>query len=412
MRGQAGESVARKAQKIKHKEVRPQTDQRKKKVEKEALALCEENYLHLIEQWISAVQERSVDLLREVLADVEKVVGEFSATFTFGYGIAVLMKETKSVLHDANAEAEIKIFTAFRKKVKDSYNTRNALVPKDYKPKLKYPDIAEMANKPFATKGTHAVKDLQESQDSRPNITDIKIIKFHKKEATADPSSKMSDPQSAVAAAAATSHASRQEMGHPQKKPSADGPARAGAPVAKMKTFSLINMFRTKQDPTAVTSAAAVTTTSASHNSNNKSSAAMNSAEHKNALALVAAAWWKKSPLEAPKEDPRALALEFLTQAGDHFAVGTVDRHALARSLEAAIYEWSQNKNNDDNRIPWTKVYWDKVYALTAAICGKEAPGSLMKMIAQGHFSTPHKVVALSDDQLNMSFEGRPLDMM
>ena len=94
---------------------------------------------------------------------------------------------------------------------------------------------------------------------------------------------------------------------------------------------------------------------------------------------------------------------------GEHFETGAVDPESLARSLEAAVYEWSQKKNNNNNL--WTTVYWDKVYALTAAICGKEAPGSLMRMIAQGQFSTPDKVAALSDDQLHMSYVGRPLEM-
>jgi hypothetical protein len=91
---------------------------------------------------------------------------------------------------------------------------------------------------------------------------------------------------------------------------------------------------------------------------------------------------WVRGPavMEAPKEDPRLLALEFLLQMAEHFPAGAVNADCLARSLEAAVYEWAKlgASGEDDG---WTINYWAKIYALVAAVCGKQEKGTLQDLI-------------------------------
>jgi len=398
----AKEPVAKKASKAKHKEVRPQTDQRKKKVEKEALARCEKNHLDFVESWISAVQQRSGELVRGVLAEAEGVVEQFSATFIVCYGISALMKETKTILKEASAEADLKTLNSLREKLKVTHSTKAALVPKDYKPKLSRQDIADKANKLFGTKSASSAKSLDESQRSTAdrNIADSKPawkdnMKPIKKEGA--PTQQKATTVAAAATAKNPPNFNRQLSNH-----IADGAAaRAPPPRPKIKKFSLGDMLRSKDSKEALAAAGAPQDSKACAVAHEK----MVKAEPSGPLP-----WWKNpvSNLEAPTEDPRALALEFLLQTTEHFDAGTVHGGSLALALEAAIYEWAQKNNRG---IAWTSVYWDKVHALTAAICGKHDRGSLLNLIAQGSFASPDKIAALSEDQLNDSFEGRPLDM-
>lgn len=399
----AKEPVAKKAKKVKHKEVRPQTDERKKKVEKEALAYCEKNYLDLVERWISAVQQRSVELLREVLAEVEGVLEHFSATFIFEYGISVLMKETKSVLKEACADADLKAFGSFRAKMKSTFKTKNAVVPKKYNPKLSRPDIADKAKNPF---GASSANDLDESQrsvsgrntgmaDAKPTWKDMKPISQEGVQTQPKPATIATAAPTPAAAPKSPSKFDRQ-----QSSRSVDGVvARAPPPQPKKQKFSLGNMLRSKE-PKEV----------AAVSQDRSAGATAHEKKVKAESATGPLPWWKNpvTNLEAPTEDPRALALEFLLQAAEHFDAGTVHGDSLARALEAAVYEWAQKNNRG---IAWTNVYWDKVHALTAAMCGKHDNGSLLNLIAQGSFASPDKIAALSEDQLNESFEGRPLDI-
>ena len=97
-------------------------------------------------------------------------------------------------------------------------------------------------------------------------------------------------------------------------------------------------------------------------------------------------------------------ALEFLLQAAAHFPANKgVNEESVARSIEMAIYDWSQSQ-----RGSWTDIYWDKVHALVAAITGKRDIGTLVDMIMDGDFASPKLLMKLSVENLENSFEGRP----
>jgi hypothetical protein len=97
------------------------------------------------------------------------------------------------------------------------------------------------------------------------------------------------------------------------------------------------------------------------------------------------------------------MALDFLREMATHFPAGKITVETLALSLEAAIFQWAGSKDN------WQDDYWDKVHSLVAAIAGKRGPGSLMRFVMEGHFTTPKEIVILPDHILADSFEGRQL---
>jgi hypothetical protein len=106
------------------------------------------------------------------------------------------------------------------------------------------------------------------------------------------------------------------------------------------------------------------------------------------------------------RREDRLFALEFLLQAAAHFPAGKgVNEESVARGLEMAVYEWSEKQNS------WSDSYWDKIHSVVAAITGKREVGSIVSMIMDGHFASPKAIVALSDENLEHSFEGRPFEL-
>ena len=102
--------------------------------------------------------------------------------------------------------------------------------------------------------------------------------------------------------------------------------------------------------------------------------------------------------------------MEFLLQMAGQFPEGSVNADSLARSVEAAVYEWAK-KESPGNVDSWTIKYWAKIHAIVAAICGKLEKGTIHGLILQGQFDVPEKLVMLSDDRLAASFEGRPFSV-
>ena len=387
-------SVAKKPQKAKHKEARPVTEDRKKKIEKDALKESEKKYLPLIENWISAVREKNVQDLHVLLADAHKVVEEFSATFTLSYGISAIMKETKHVLKSANAD--LTVHSALREKLKKSFYEKNAQVPDNYKPKISRPEIADKANNIHLNPKAPTVNNLDESQRA---VTGKAEFKSPPKD------TKVPRKEDAAASGVAFAKSPPKVHGDGTKSPpprfgreTSGGDARP-ATQPKPKKFRLGSLMGRAKE-----SAPRERGTESTLASEKKPVAAESSSKGKESSSC----WWKAPPsIDAPKDDPRALALEFLLQAATHFDAGSVNCDSLARALEAAIYDWAQKQNG--GVVNWTALYWDKLHALNSAICGKQEKGSLMSLIVQGNFDAPDKLVALSDDQLFESFEGRPL---
>jgi len=386
-------SAAKKSQKAKHKEDRPVTEDRKKKREKDALKESEKKHLPLVESWISAVRQKNVEDLHVLLADAHKVVEEFSATFTRSYGISAIMKETKQVLKSANAD--LTVHFALREKLRKSYNEKSTQVPDNYEPKISRPEIADRAKNINLNPKAPTVNNLDEAQRAVSGKAEVK-----------SPPKDTKVPRKEDAAASGVAFAKSPPKVHVEgtKSPSQFGRATSGgdarpATQPKPKKFRLGSLMGRAKE-----SAPRESGTGSTSASEKKPVAAESSSKDKGSSSC----WWKAPPsIDAPKDDPRALALEFLLQAATHFDTGSVNCDSLARALEAAIYDWAQKQNG--GVVNWTALYWDKVHALTSAICGKQEKGSLMSLILQGNFDAPDKLVVLSDDQLFESFEGRPL---
>lgn len=171
----------------------------------------------------------------------------------------------------------------------------------------------------------------------------------------------------------------------------------ASAPKPERKKFSLGNLMRPvsrEQVPREITIA------------NNTKNVDV-------PVELVLVPSWVTGPavLDAPLAQPRLLALEFLLEMAGHFPEGTVNVESVALSVERAVFDWAQKQPAPGSGDAWTRKYWAKIHALVAAICGKQKEGTVQRLILQGRFDLPEKLVLLSDDMLAASFEGRPVSV-
>lgn len=113
------------------------------------------------------------------------------------------------------------------------------------------------------------------------------------------------------------------------------------------------------------------------------------------------------SDQEAPKDDTRAFALEFLCQAVPFIpqTQQQVNHNGIARALEASIHEWATSHKKSN----WVDAYWTKIDDIVAAISGNEGAGTIATLIAEGKFKSPVDVVQLSDDDIMNSFLGKSM---
>merc|ERR1712232_313061 len=102
-------------------------------------------------------------------------------------------------------------------------------------------------------------------------------------------------------------------------------------------------------------------------------------------------------------DNNRVFALEFLMQASGFLPAKKVNKTAVAQAIENAIFKFFGTDN---------EKYWEKVHAISAAICGKQKTGTIVDLIAAGHFASPEKLVLLREDILHKSYEGQKLSAM
>jgi hypothetical protein len=113
---------------------------------------------------------------------------------------------------------------------------------------------------------------------------------------------------------------------------------------------------------------------------------------------------------ETPSDENRSFALEFLQQAAPFIPSNDIVNHdAIARELEASIYNWADGKESVSTK-QWLGKYWEKIDDLVAAISGNGGSGTIALMISQGRFRSAADVVKLSENDIACSFEGRPLE--
>jgi hypothetical protein len=378
--------VVKKFQKVKTKIDLPKTEKQLKRLETEAFMRCETLYARLVRKWHAAIQKENLERLRRVLTEAHEVVEDFSYSFILSYDLSNICKNSKKVLKSANED--LAQFTALKEKIRTTFESKKQLVPKSYVPKKpQYTfKFTASATEPKATTPTEM--DSSE-QGKKPKVLDIKAsrndmatksLSQNSLDAAAHPPSRKG-----MAGAAGKSVTTGESM---VEGSMAHRPA-ASAPKPERKKFLLGSLMQPRSSSQG---------TSQVHRGEETKAAAE--------TALVPLWVTGPSSLDAPTEDPRRLALEFLLQMASHFPDGSVHVDSLARSLESAVYHWATNMSTSDVDS-WMDKYWSKIHSLVAGLCGKVEKGTLQDVVLQGRFDTPDKLVGLSDDKFVASFEGK-----
>ncbi|CAB9504631.1 expressed unknown protein [Seminavis robusta] len=368
---------------------------RTKAAEQRDLEKCEEEYLPIIEELQMANEMKDASLIQQVLEALIPVAESFCASFFSEYEIPQLMKATKKVLEETEGP-DLAIYKKLWNIMKEVYGAKVKLMPEGFK----------------AKKCTKAAKSKQsdKAEDGQPTIgSAVKeeiVASAHStplqrpEPAVVSASQEAATPATPAVKAAFKDDARRISSGGDQQQ--APKTAEKAAPAKpKPKKFSVMDFTNKKKD--------------------NKRASVGGGADKVVSSTMVGSATkrktapsWVTAPLptqfdnfaSCPRREDRLFAMEFLLQAAAHFPSNKgVNEESVARSLELAIYEWSEPKSN------WSEAYWDKIHAIVAALTGKRELGTLIGMIMDGAFASPKSVVALSVENLEHSFEGRPLSL-
>ena len=301
------------------------------------------------------------------------------------YNVSPLMKKTKELLRQKSVD------TATHKKLMkmlgQSYAEKKKLVPEGFKPKM---------GKQLKTKGKRnesesATRDDRKSKDMVPKP------RKEKRESVESSSLDRNESTNSLPGSLSQSSAA---PGTPIRRVHSQGSTSPKPPIASPKpklqakkpektSFSLSNMINKK--PSA--------SQSSDVDVNRNSQSSQTSATKSLPLWLTSAATDDIGNLPAEQVD-RLLALEFFQSMASYFPEEKVNRESIARSLEAAVYKWSMGQYRKED------MYWPKVHAVVAAVCGKTKSGTLLDAIVAGEYESAMDVVTVSDDMLLHSFEG------
>jgi len=344
---------------------------RSKAREQRDLEKCEDQYLPMIEELKIVRQNKINGKIQKVLNDLLPVADDFTASFFSEYEIPKIMKATKSVLEEIGGDTSV--YRRLWNKMKASYTVKAPLVPDDFKAKKR------RSLKPSKDESKRVLE--EEEQGVTKTAASVKE-ETTPLQSTAVPSesAQLTDPA--------------------KRRTSADSESMSKTTdkiKQKQKKFSIMDIMAKKKDSRR---------TSIGSNSDKMTP----SSSAQNLTRKTVPSWVTTPPTTfdsfegSEHREDRLFALEFLLQAAAHFPSDKdVNEEAIARSLEAAIYEWAKQKGN------FAETYWDKVHSIVAALAGKREIGSLVNFIMEGSFPSANAVVNLSFDNLANSFEGRPL---
>jgi hypothetical protein len=352
----------------------------RQRAEQQKFEDCESNYLKLIQAWERAVKERDEKKLGKIIPKLITVVENFSAPFIEEYGMAETIKEMKNL-------AKVKeLRLKLREAMSEVYKREKSDVPQDFKP-LKQVGLAkeiQIKKEAPTQQSTEAQVTADDAKDV-PNAIEIPV--------NGNFDAKLSGSQDSLAAEAlsldsivATPIKQEATATHENVE---DLQQQTPPVKQEKKKFSLGGLMRTNsKQPKA----------EAKGNAGNVPSCDQSSRRQKIPDWISEA-----TKSETPFDENRSCALEFLLQATPFIPPSNhVNHDAIARSLEAAIFDWAQNPEDS-----WIENYWDKVHDIVASISGKREAGTLAKLIGEGRFSTPAELLKLSEDDLLCSFEGR-----
>jgi hypothetical protein len=344
----------------------------------------QEMFIPILEKWKSYIMDEDASSIEGVLQEMLTLVDQMGAPFMVAYNVSPLMKDTKDLLRQKNVDM------ASHKKLKKmlwkSYDEKKKLVPEGFVSKME----KQVKKKIKRDESDSATKD-----DRKPKAKISKAKQEKRKSVESSSLDRIESTNSlpgSLAQSSATHGTPVQRVysqGSTSPKPSIASPIRkVQAKKPEKASFSLSNMINKK--PSA--------SRSSEVDVNRNSQSSQTSATKSLPLWLTSAPTDDVASLPAEQVD-RLLALEFLQSMASYFPEEKVNRESVARSLEAAIYQWSMGQYRKE------EAYWPKVHAIVAAVCGKTKSGTLLDAIVAGEYESAMDVVTLSDDLLLHSFE-------
>lgn len=365
---------------------------------------CEIEHLPLLRRWEKAIANKDVNQLSRIYDELVMSMENFTAPFIEEYGMSNLMKQSKGFDNDKRKVVLSKFKTVYKEK--------KAAVPQDFKAVKesdKYVSVdvkAESYTKPeTAIEELNHLKELipqppsEKDGESSDQPSDIKNIPDPSKDALipAIPKSMKKSQSSVVDADIAPPSLPLQKQNQSSTK------------IEKRKSFSLGKYMCPGSSSSAPGSGGAKVISSSEEMTPSSQSSKKNQTSPPWTIETISN--------EDYSNENRTFGLEFLQQATLYIPEGnTVNRNAIARNLELAIYNWStgnvngkSKKHEEDSEGSRLDKYWNKIHDLAACISGKRQRGTLAGMIAEGKFATPDELVGLGDDDLWCSFQGSPL---
>lgn len=337
----------------------------------------EDQFCPMVKTLKAAIESNDAGDVEQVLKELIENVESMGALFIEEYKISPLLKTVKVLLKENNAD--LSTFNVLWQKLKVLYTEKKQVVPKGYKPRRQ-----KQAEQDTAISGEVSHPDKEDSK-AKP----VKSItsKTQKGESTSKPiMSGSKDPGSMPPSKQKTSN--NGPLGSPKSK--ADTSSKALIPKTEKKTFSLNKLFNPKSDERP---------RSKSVDDGQSGRKSMEPSLKKLPSWITDAPGELEPPLPSDEID-RALALEFFEGAASRFPEDKVNRDAIARSLETAVYLWSQEQHEK------VDSYWNKLHAIVAGICGKRKPGFIVTSIVAGEYASAKDVVALPEDVIYRSFQG------
>jgi hypothetical protein len=336
--------------------------------------------------WGQATRETNIQKLEECVDLALDAVSNFTVPFMEAY-LTQINKQTKSILNAPPDGLEEKYkeiankYKAFRTKMKQIHTAQKGDLPEDFKVDAKPLKRKKKQNK-AATSDVAASFQNEQDEPKKVNAVSETLDSSHagtetqkqtpsaldkKKEAVADnieiPRKKSSERTSSV---------ENQQQKPTDSKPAAPTRAAAPPPKPERKAFSLGTLM--KREPKSQVSVAT--------------------------KESQLPTWLYDSPDgEAPTDEVRSLALEFLREMACQFPTKGVNAEAVALHFEKALDSWAKTKED----------YWKRLHSIVAAISGKHGSGTLVHLIVDGKFSSADQVVQLSDDDLLKSYEGQAI---
>jgi hypothetical protein len=342
----------------------------------------------ILQTWADKIKKKDTSKLQAMIKQISACYTDFSVRFIELYPVPDLVKRTKVVLKEKNAD--LTDLVALRTKLNSFYMEEKNKVPESFKPKPK---------RQISTGSS-----LKESQ-SRLTVNEPSMSTKASSQSTIGATAVMAPSRPGIEQPGDYKRKQEQRQSEPETNremisaiPKHDLKTHASSKPDKFlkpekKNFSIGNYVKTTlQEAVSASKTPVVTSRAVS-------------------VAKVIPAWiTEETSLEPPTDQDRSLGLEFLRQMATCFPSGNINAESLALSIEKAINDWSVKQSLvSPSDFAWRDAYWERVHAIVAAVCGKRNSGTLMNLLLNGDFDDPLELVGLEHKILLDSFEGRPI---